>query len=201
MQTEQGNRCILTIIDVFTKYTVAVPMPNQLAVTVAEAFLHQWILRFGAPRRLLTDRGVNFESATISNLCSVWRIDKVRTTAYHPAGNGACERVNQTSKKGLAKVLNQRQLDKWDLALPHVLFAYNTSVHTATGFTPQFLMMGSEARVPSEVQIGIPPAELSSSSFAYNRYKKLELAYESARENLTTRQRRTKDYYDLGATR
>ncbi|KAF0096477.1 MAG: hypothetical protein FD144_5878, partial [Rhodospirillaceae bacterium] len=200
LETARHNRYILTVVDLFTKYLVAIPLPNQLATTVGEAFLHHWVLIFGAPMRLLTDRGLNFESAVIANLCTMWRIDKVRTTAYHPAGNGACERVNQTIKHGLAKTLNERQLEKWDSALPSVVFAYNTSTHTTTGFTPQLLMMGSEARVPSEVLIGSPDLEKTPAAFAYHRVKKLELAYAAVRENLTTRQRRAKALYDLGAT-
>ena len=91
----------------------------------------------------------------MQNLCALWRIEKVRTTAYHPTGNGACERLYQTIKRGLQGVLHGEHLDQWDVALSEVMFSYNTSVHTATGFTPQFLMFGEEARVPSEVIVGI----------------------------------------------
>ena len=95
---------------------------------------------FGAPRRILTDRGTNFESALFQNMCSVWRIAKSRTTSYHPATNGACEKLNQTVKNGLQKVLNEKEFENWDLILPRIMFAYNSSVHSATGFTPFSLM-------------------------------------------------------------
>ena len=61
---------------------------------------------------------------------------EIRTTAYHPAGNGAGERLNQTIKRGMQRVLHGEHLDQWVVALSEVMFAYNTSVHTATGFTP-----------------------------------------------------------------
>ena len=83
------------MLDLFAKLGVAAPMPrscplpSQSAETVADALLSQWVLLFGAPRRLLTDQGANLESAVVQNLCPIWRIDKVRTTAFHPAGNGA----------------------------------------------------------------------------------------------------------------
>ena len=102
---------------------------------------------------------MNFESSIVQNLCTIWRIDKIRTTSYHPAGNGACERANQTIKEGLSKLINENNLEKWDLALPNVVFAYNTSVHRSTGFTPHYLMYGAEARVPSEIIIGCPRVE------------------------------------------
>ena len=87
------------MLDLFTRYVVAVALPNQSAVIVVNALLTQWLLRFGSPQRVLTDQGTNFESAIFSNLCLLWHIKKSRTTSYHPASNGACERVNQTLKK------------------------------------------------------------------------------------------------------
>ena len=42
-------------------------------------------------------------------------------------------------------------MDQWDVALSEGMFSYNTSLHTAMGFTPQFLMFAEEAPVPSEV--------------------------------------------------
>ena len=41
----------------------------------------------------------------VHNLGALWRIDKVRMTAYHHVGNGACYRLKQTIKHGLHRVL------------------------------------------------------------------------------------------------
>ena len=154
---------------------------------------------FGPPNKILSDQGSNFESAIFKNLCQVWRIKKVRTTDYHPATNGACERVNRTIKHGLQKSLNGKNLEEWDTVLSHVIFSYNTSVHSSTLFTPFFLMFGVEARIPAEIILGRPPFENSPSSYALSQSKTLELAYENARENLHAAQKRMKDRYDLGA--
>ena len=108
-----GNKCILVMIDVFTKYLVAVALPDQLARRVVDTLLHRWILLFGVPRRILFDQGVNFESAVFPNLGMSLRIEKVRTSSYHPTGNGVCERVNQTIKKGLSNSLNEEILKIW----------------------------------------------------------------------------------------
>jgi transposase InsO family protein len=148
--TPRGNKYILVMVDLFTRYACAVALPDQCAGTVCDAVLSRFFLVFGAPFRILTDRGANFESAVFSNLCTLWRVAKVRTTAYHPAGNGACERLNQTLKKGLQKALNEENLENWDAVLAHVVFAYNTSIHSSTGFTPYFLMYGQEAKTPCD---------------------------------------------------
>ena len=196
--TARNNKYVLTMVDIFTKFGVAAPMGDQTAQTVCDTLLARWILLFGAPRRLLTDQGQNFESSTLANLCNLWRIDKIRTTSYHPAGNGACERLNQTIKHGLQKILNDQNMDNWDLILNDVMFAYNTSIHSTTGFTPQMLMFGGEARIPSEIIVGRSEKDQSPASFAFTRCKTLIKAYNVARESSMAVQRRSKDYYDAG---
>ena len=151
-----ANRYILTMNDLFTKFGLAAPMPDQSAQTVADTLLARWVLLFGAPRRLRTDQGANFESAIVPNLCTIWRIDKVPTTAYHPAGTGACERLNQTIKRGLQKTLNEKRMEDWDVVLSEVMFAYYTSVHTTTGFTPYFLRFVWRSAYPARFLLAYP---------------------------------------------
>ena len=198
--TPRGNKLILVMIDLFTRYVVAIPLPNQTASTLVETLVNNYLLVYGAPRRILTDRGANFESALFANVCTMWRIHKSRTTAYHPATNGACERVNGTIKRGLQKVLNEKNLSDWDLVLPHVLFAYNTSVHSSTTFTPFFLMFGTEARIPADIVVGRPPLESTPASYALSYVRTLEKSFYEVREALGASQKVMKDRYDLGAT-
>jgi len=42
----------------------------------------------------------------------------------------------------------------WDEKLPSVAFAYRTSVHESTGFTPFYLMYGREASLPADLVYG-----------------------------------------------
>ncbi|KAF0153184.1 MAG: hypothetical protein FD188_3384, partial [Ignavibacteria bacterium] len=197
--TPRGNKYIFVMIDLFTRYVVAVSIPDQQAPTISDALINRFILIFGTPKKIISDQGANFESAIFANLCALWRIHKSRTTAYHPAANGACERVNRTIKRGLQKTLNQENLENWDMALPHVIFAYNTSVHSTTGFTPFFLMFGTEARIPAEIIVGTPKLENSPSAYAQTHCKTLDKAFENVRETLKMSQKRMKDQYDIGA--
>ena len=148
---------------------------------------------------MLTDQGANFESAVVQHLSTIWRIDKIRNRAYHPAGNGACERLNQTSKRGLQKMVNEKKIEEWDVILREVMFAYNTSVHSTIGFTPYFLMFGVEARIPSEILVGLPEMERRPGAYAFQRYQKLGGPNEAARESAYTASKRAKDYYEMGA--
>ena len=63
------------------------------------------------------------------------------SSAYHPQTNGLVERFNATLQCSLIKLVNDNQTD-WDAHLDGVLFAYRTSVHKSTGYTPFEIMFG-----------------------------------------------------------
>ena len=142
-------------------------MPDHFAPPVADALLSRWVLLFGAARRLLTDQGANFESAVVQNLCTIWRIDKVRTPPYHPPGNGECERLNQTINRGLQEILNEQTLEEWDIVLSEVMLADKKSVHSTKSFAPYIVMFDVEALVPSKILIGLPEMECTLAAYAF----------------------------------
>ena len=96
-------------------------------------------------------------------------------------------------------MLNEQCLEEWDMVRSEVMFAYNTSVHSTTGFTPYFLMFGVEARVPSEILRGLPEIVRTPAAYAFQRYQKLGVASEADRESAYTAAKKAKDYYDMGA--
>ena len=55
----------------------------------------------------------------------------------------------ETLKDQLHTMISTLTQDDWDIYLPTVQFMYNTTVSSATGYTPMLLMTGREARLPS----------------------------------------------------
>ena len=55
----------------------------------------------------------------------------------------------------LGKVVSAHQTD-WPEHLPFVVNAYNTTMHSGTGYTPFFLMFGREQQVPLDVVMNNP---------------------------------------------
>ena len=51
-------------------------MKDQTAKTVAKVFYEHFIAVFGAPTKLLSDRGANFTSALMEELCATFGIQK-----------------------------------------------------------------------------------------------------------------------------
>lgn len=100
---------ILVMTDLFSKYALAVPTRDQSANTTARALYSSLIQTFGCPECVVTDRGAAFESLLINELCQLYGCQKSRTTAYHPQGNGACERFNQTLLRLLSSLTETDQ--------------------------------------------------------------------------------------------
>ena len=94
---------------------------------------------------------------------------------------------------------NEKRLDQWEVVISKVKFAYNMSVHSTTGFTQYFLMFGVEAHVPSDSLVVLPEMERTPAAYVFQKYLKLDVAYEAARESAYTAAKRAKDYYDGGA--
>ena len=149
---------MLTVIDHFTKWVELFPMKNQEASTVARILVDRVFCVHSCPLQILTDLGPNFESHLFRELCERLAIDKIRTTAYQPSTNGGIERFHGTMHSMIAKWISTNHRD-WDQKLPAVAFAYRTSEHESTGFTPFFLMHGREARIPADLVYGPPDTE------------------------------------------
>ena len=107
----------------------------------------RFISVFGAPAKLLSDRGANFTLALVEELCSAFGIQKCRTTAYHAQCSGQVERFHHTLFRMIGK-LSADKKDQWELHLPELLQAYNSTRSAVTGYSPHYLMFGRRPRLP-----------------------------------------------------
>ena len=143
---ESGNRFILTILDFATHFPEAIPLKQHVAKDVAQALISVFT-RFGFPCELLSDQGSDFMSELMQIFNHDFHIEHLRTSAWHPETNGACERFNGTLKNML-RALSEKYSDAWDLALPWVLFAYREVPVETLGFSPFELLFGRFVKGP-----------------------------------------------------
>ncbi|GBM62525.1 hypothetical protein AVEN_157721-1 [Araneus ventricosus] len=94
--TTKGNRYVLVLMDYFTRWPEAIPIPDQEASTVAEELVRSWISCYDVPMILHSDQSTNFNSALFTKLSEFWGILKTRTTVLHPESDGMVERFNRT---------------------------------------------------------------------------------------------------------
>ena len=75
-------------------------LPNIETERVAEALLDMFS-RVGFPQEILSDRGGQFTSEMMAEVCQLVSIKQLFTTAWHPMCNGLCEKMNGTLKSML----------------------------------------------------------------------------------------------------
>lgn len=193
-QTENGNKYILTFQDCLTKFSKAIPLPNQEAVTVAKEFVTKIVCDHGIPKKILTDQGTNFLSEVFKGICKLLKISKLQTTAYHPESNGALERSHRTLAEYLRHYVNDEQ-NNWDEWLPYAMFTYNTTPHSATRFTPFELMYGRQAEIPTSLKTE-PKLSYAYDDYVQELRERLRATNTMAKENLGLAKERSKETYD-----
>lgn len=192
--TRNNNIYILTIQDLLTKYSIAVPLKEATSLTIADAFTKHFICLYGAPKIILTDQGTNFLSSLIRNLTKRFNIKHLKTTAYHPQSNGSLERSHHVLTEYLK--LQIEKDNEWDEHIAMAMFSYNTSIHESTHYSPFELVFG---RIPRTLS-SYPPIEEETEE-TYHEYltklfNKIQDTQEDARKHLIKSKERSKFYYD-----
>lgn len=190
-----GYSYVLTLQCELSKYTEAYPLQNKDTVSVARAFVDNFILRYGIPREIATDRGSEFISSTMKEVCSLLKIDQLRSTAYHHESIGALENTHKTMGAYL-RINCQNQMGTWSSWLPYWCFAYNNTVHTETNYTPHELVFGKRCILPSNFNGDIVDPLYAHDNYALELKYRLQRAQKDARDNLIQSKKKRKINYD-----
>ena len=173
-----GFRYLLTAVDRFTRWPVAVPIVDQTTESVIDAFVFGWIQHFGVPATLTTDRGAQFLSPMFQQLARTWGIKHVTTTAYHPEANGLVERFHRRLKESLI-ALGQDSPNDWFWRLPCTMLSIRTTLKPDIGASPADLVFGEGLAVPGEL---LPDSPSTDEQLQQQRIRALsELRLEVAR--------------------
>ena len=195
-RTNKGNRVLVVFVDHFTKWPEAFAVPNQEAKTIARLLVTEIISRYSIPRELLSDRGTNFLSKIVQNVCHLFRVHKLSTTAYNPKCNGGVERHHRVIMDGLAKYCAANQKD-WDDHIDLVLFAYRSVRHASTMESPFFLVQGRDPQFSiNRLSLVKRPGYRNADEYRATLLTKLEGAFLHVRQQLIHAHEYQKRYYD-----
>ena len=196
-RTDSGNRYIVVIADYFTEWTECFPMKDMEATTVAKILVEEVVTRFGIPSIIHSDQGRQFEGKVFQEMCQLLRIEKTRTTPYHPQSDGMVERFNRTLTAMLTAYVNEHHTN-WDDQIPYVLMAYRSSEHETTGMTPNKLMLGREVCTPLDLIFDMPRTEkqVPTNQWVWELQERMVDAHEMVRQNIGTAMHRQKKIHD-----
>ncbi|GFX38675.1 retrovirus-related Pol polyprotein from transposon 412 [Trichonephila clavipes] len=199
-RSSDGHNNILVVMDYFTKWPEAYPIPDQDGSTFAEVLVQHWISRFGVPLQLHSDQGRNFDSAVCKRLCEILAIAKTRTTALHPQSDGMVERFNWTILNSLSLLVSSNQQD-WDKKLPFFLLAYRSAVHETTGYSPSQILFGRDLRLPADILFSrTPDAPLAPEEYIEKLQARMEEMHHLAGERIGLASEKMKTLYEAKAT-
>src|SRR3954470_21712634 len=157
-RARSGMTHLLVAVDKFTKWIEARPI-KKLDGPTAVRFVADLVCRYGVPNSIITDNGTNFVKGALARYASQQGIRLDLASVAHPQSNGQVERANGLILSGIRPRLVEpleRAPGAWIDELPAVLFSLRTTPNRSTGFTPFFLVYGSEAVIPSDIEFDSP---------------------------------------------
>ena len=145
--SEYGSRYALIMIDHYSGWPEAYPIPRKTNECVWRCLRTDFIPRHGTPRILISDQGTEFKSANFNQWLQRNGVDYRRTMPYHPQANGQVERLNRTIKTMLRKMVDGHT-HRWEDCLGHALWAVRPNVSAVTGHSPFMLHDVRPGRAP-----------------------------------------------------
>ena len=174
-RTRQGNRFILVVTDMFSRWVEAFPLRDLTAPRLIEIFESNVFPRWGYPRRILSDNGTQFTGLTWAEAGRRWDCELWTTPVYHPRANPT-ERRNQELKNGLRLRLRPDNQRTWDQYLPQLHFGLLRRQNAATGYIPSYLLFGKTIPLPGEWRLMPLIQSLQSADQDSNRKRREEEA-------------------------
>src|SRR5215469_9827209 len=149
----EGNK-FMVMTDLATSYTQGCWIKNKSPIKILKKVAEIWIRIFGAPQRILTDCGREFQNEEMKRFCEVFGIEKISTAAESPWSNGACEKAVGLIKLGLMKLREENIMDE-EIELSWTIAAKN-SLNMKGGFSPNQLVFGRNPWYPNILELEDP---------------------------------------------
>ncbi|XP_073808802.1 adenosylhomocysteinase isoform X1 [Danio rerio] len=191
-RSSRQNEYLLVIVDYFTKWVEVFPMRTAKSNTIVRILIEEIFTRWGTPAFIVSDRGRQFTSNLLDQLCKQWQITPKLTTAYHPQSN-LTERVNRNLKTMIAMFVEQNHRT-WDQWIYEFRFALNTAWHESTGYSPAEIALGRQLKGPLQRALHNPP---DPNQPAYNTLERQKILYDVVRDNVEKAQSKQRKYYNM----
>jgi len=142
LPSSKNYNTIFVLVCKLTKFAFFIPCTTDLKEEqAARMFFDKIVTLVGLPKQIISDRDTQWRNNFWKEVCQATGSKRALTTSYHPQADSQTEILNQTIKVTIRAFINSSR-DNWVDLLPYLSFAYNNTPHTATKFTPSFLLYG-----------------------------------------------------------
>ena len=148
---DKAKRFIVTMMDVYSRYIMAIPVGNHTAQTVNKCLYEHVVAYFGVPRSILSDRGAEFPSCVWKSLTQVLGSDIRMASPYYPQGNVVIERRHRTLNTMLRTMLLEKKDQGWSTLLPSIMLNMNNMIKEQTGVLACEILFGQNPNLPSDL--------------------------------------------------
>jgi hypothetical protein len=150
-RTPKKKDSVLNIIDRFSKWAICIPcdktMTSAQLIDILWDKVFSWV---GLPVQIIGDRDTRLTADRMRALAKGLCVRLALSASYRPQTDGSTERFNRTFLS-MIRTCCHKHPKSWDRELPSLMYAYNNTVHSSTGYTPHFLLFGwnpIDLRVP-----------------------------------------------------
>ena len=132
----EGFDSILVVVNQFSKEVEFIPCTKSVSsLDTAKLYLHHVWKYHGLPTGIVSDRGPQFTSQVMKDICKRLGIQPWLSTAYHSQTDGQTERINQDLQQYLHIFTSEKQ-NEWVSWLPLAQFSYNATKQLSTEKSP-----------------------------------------------------------------
>ena len=194
IESPRENKFVLVISDLFTRHVTAIATSNSTAELTAMVLYREIFCKYGVCTTLITDQGTHFNNHLMCALTHLFGYNHIYSTAYHPQTNAVTERFNASLKVQISK-LEDKHHNNWDDYIDPVVFAYNTSKHKTTQFSPFELLFGRPPQLPIDPRPQVYTFDRPNICFE-NLQRILKVYHQQAKHNIIIQQQSNKARYD-----
>jgi hypothetical protein len=171
--TPWGHDFCLNLTDRLTKVALAVPCKQTMSKhELAETLHYKLLCAHGIPRVIVFDRDRRIDNDFFRHLNQVQGTTHRLTTSHRPQGNGQAKALDKELLTKLkAYCSDPARVADWDTTIQACVHAYNTSVHTAHGYTPFYLVHGYHSVYTLCWQASEQPFPTSMDAAAVNQFR------------------------------
>ena len=139
LENVDNNKWILTIIDHFTRYPIAVAIPNKKEETVAKALKTHLFMAYPFwPKKIDSDRRSEFVNKALKLLYKQLGVKRI-LTAHDNAQANQVERFHKYMNAAIACFLQKKHRQiLWEQYLDIAVYVYRCTVNNSTGYSPFF---------------------------------------------------------------